>query len=139
MTFSEFVTDLYGEVRNKHADTLPYLKKATVRQLREMSRIRTLFMEEAGVPFDTVANLATYGGDTPGFPPNILAIERIYYELGSSSVEIPLRSLGDVRYDAETTTTDGYPYLAAWAARKLILAPTPSGVVTLCAHCAPPL
>lgn len=141
MTFSDFVTDLYSGVLNRHSNSLSDLKAATVRTLQELSARRVLFNE--GSVELTLPTRAPYGGEwvgpgLDGFPLDILEVDGVYYRSSASSgwCEVPGPvPIGEIRsYEpplrvAETPLSI-YPLAWAWWDNKLWF-PRVSGDVTL--------
>jgi len=88
MTFSEFVTSLYGSVNLKHARTLTDLAECAVRQLADLSVRRVHFMEDSVELVIPVAE--PYAGEwvgpgAPGFPLDILEVNALYCRRSSAS------------------------------------------------------
>jgi hypothetical protein len=130
-TFSTFTTAVYALVDNKNASTLPWLKEATVNQLRELSRTRTTFMERTA-SFATVAGTANYDSGTTGFPANAMKIDRAYYTFATKQLEIrgPV-TMDELRFSWESTVGVPYPDRWAWFNDDLYLGPKPNSVVTI--------
>lgn len=131
MTFSEFITAVYAEIQNKTTTSLTLLKAATVRQLRELSSHRTLFMEDT-FRFDTVVGQDTYNSATGGFPKDAMQIDALWYVSGSSRYEVPGPiTMQEARFERSEDATQQYPSGWAWFGDSLVLRDVPSAVVTL--------
>lgn len=124
MSFSSFITEVNGEVANKHSSTLTHLKRITVRQLAELSARRTLFMQDTAT--FTLLTAAPYGGQwadssVAEFPKDVLEIDGAYYQVGGTGWEeidgpVPLR---DIRLYVQPVVAAQqplarYPHLWSW-------------------------
>lgn len=133
ISFSTFTGNLRDEVQDKNSLTLTLLKRFTVSVLKELSSDRTLAFE-ASTTFSTTAGVADYNNSvTSAFPADLLEVTRLYYKTGNTNREIPgPASMDDVRFRfANEASTAAYPTAWGWNANKLVLAPAPSGVITL--------
>lgn len=141
MSFSTFVTDVYGEILNKHSGSLAALKAATVRQLRELASRRVHFME-ASTTF-TLPTAEPYVGEwagegIPGWPLDVREIDALYYRASASSswCEVPGPvTINDIRtWEPPLRVAESplsiYPLAWAWWDRKLWV-PKLSGNVSL--------
>lgn len=133
MKFSEFITNVYAEVANKHSETLTQLRRITIRQLKELSSQPYLQME-GEASFQTRPGANTYGPQDPGFPGDLLAVERLYYISGTSQrVEVegpvPMRT---IRFHwASVASSAQYPLYWGWSAEHLYIAPPSTTAITL--------
>lgn len=138
MDFSTFIARVYAEVRNKNSTTLDDLKRITVRQLKELSATRTLFMEGSasfslgiGSPY-----LGEYADSTvTGFPKDVRQIDSLWYLTGTARTEVcGPKSMQEIRfYDSDPTVVAAstYPDIWAWFSQKLWVAPKLSAARTL--------
>jgi hypothetical protein len=141
VSFSTFVTDVYGEILNRHSGTLAALKAATVRQLRELSSRRVWFMERSTTFTLPTAepHVGEWAGEgAPGWPLDIREIDTLYYRASASSSwrEVPgpvsineLRSWEPPLRVVESPLSI-FPLAWAWWDRKLWV-PRLSGDVSL--------
>lgn len=138
--FNAFVTGVYGDIPNKTSGTLAALRKITIRQLRELSGWRTLFME-ATAEF-TLPLTAPWGGEyadrnAPGFPPDVLGIDLVYYLVGTQKIEIPrANSMTDLRLASGVPSrivavSGGRPEQCFWFDNKLWFEPRVDANATL--------
>jgi hypothetical protein len=131
MTFAEFITSLYADVTNKNTRTLTVLREVTVRQLKELSAIRTLMMESTDT-FPTVAAQEGYTPGSGGMAADVLAIDQLYWTSGNTRVEIPGPiSVADLRFKYGNSGGAAHPSCWSWNANQLLLGPKPLGVITL--------
>lgn len=136
MTFSSFITRIYGELFNKNSKTLDALRQITVRQLKELSSHRTHLMEaSASFPIRTVS---PYGGEyadasVSGFPPDLMEIDLVTYTSGGERIEVrgpvPHRELR--LYTPFPALTTAYPEVWSWFDEKLWVAPALAAETTL--------
>lgn len=140
-TFAGFITSLYAEVRNKHSSTLGELRSIAIRQLKELSSTRTLFMEGSasftlgiGSPY-----LGEYADSTvAGFPKDVRQIDQVWCLEGTARRPIAgPKGMDEIRfyqsdpYAAAAGATSPYPEIWAWFAQKLWVAPTLSAAKTI--------
>lgn len=126
MTFAEFTAALYARLPGKHPDSLAALRSATVSVLKKMGANDFLDME-ATASFQTAAGVGEYDGATPGFPPDIIEIQGLWYLSGSQRIDVPL----DPTLVRGATYQSQYPSSRNWQNNRLLLQPVPSGAVTL--------
>lgn len=138
-TFANLTTSIYADVFQKNTLILTAIKDITVRQLKELSIFRTLFMEDQASFAISTANpyLGEYAdSSTSGFPPDIMEIDTVFYLAGSSSsrYEITRAQMDELRfYDAPrpVSSTSIYPDIWAWFDQKLYVAPKLSSNTTI--------
>jgi hypothetical protein len=87
MTFSEFVTDVYGRIGNRATGTLALLRQIVVDQLKECAAKRVAFMQ--GDQEFTLLAAAPYNGqwagpEVAGFPKDVSEIHKAYYRYGGT-------------------------------------------------------
>lgn len=122
--FGSVKTEIVGEVLNTHPLTASLVAAAMVRQLLTVQAEAVTFMEISG-SFSTVANQAPYDSATTGFPKSLLRFERLYYDLGSYTIEIVNTDRTEIRRLQELGSIS-YPYRAAWIGEKLQFGPPPA-------------
>lgn len=129
MDFETFIDRLLDEVDRSHANVETYLRRATIRSLKALSKIRVPW-QEGTFSFETVAAQAEYG-PADGLPEDVVTIDFLYTQQSTGVYEISLRPLAEVRL-AKDVTVHGlyaaYPCLACWHHERLILAPVIGGV-----------
>lgn len=131
-TFAETKTDLVAEVLNSHPATGDKIAKAMVRTLQSLQPEAVPFMEKTG-SFVTVNGTAAYSSTSPGgtgFPANLLAFERLWYDLGATPQWLFVVSIEEVRWFQEQAAV-AYPVRVAWYEKKLQFGPAPAGVYTV--------
>lgn len=135
MTFSAFITNLYAEIASKHSETLTQLRRITIRQLKELSAHPYLQME-AETSFTTVAGRGTYGPENPGFPGDLLSVERLFYVSGNQRVPIDgPRPMSDILFhQASVASSAQYPLFWGYSAQHLYIAPPSNSAITLYLH-----
>lgn len=132
MDFSTFISRLYAEVRNKNSSTLDDLKRITVRQLKELSSTRTLFMESTAT--FTLSTSAPYLGEyaditVSGFPKDARQIDSVWYLTGTIRNEVDgPKGMNEIRFYNQdphraVSATASYPDIWAWFGQKLWVAP----------------
>lgn len=125
MTFSDFVTSLYGSVTLKHSRTLTDLKECAVRQLEDLSVRRVHFMEDSAEVTIPVAEpfVGEWAGEgAPGFPLDILEIDALYYSYASGTAwqpvegPVPISALRSYQppLEVEETPLSVYPLCWSW-------------------------
>lgn len=137
-TFQDFVSARYTEVVNQNTRVLPFLKDATVRQLKELSSFRTRFMEGT-FSFNTTIDQESYGIGYSGFPVDVMEIQALYVEVGSPPIRYEIEgpiAIGELRYRYRRYAVPvglaaGRPYFWAWAGEQIYLGPRPGAVVTI--------
>lgn len=130
--FQDFIADCLTEIDNKNDRAEPALKRATVHQLRELSTVRTSFME-GSFSFSTIVDTDAYdAANAAGWPPDLLEIYQLYGTAGSEryGVEGPY-AIGELRLLAGQWSKSPRPQVWAYHNEQLHLAPTPSAVATL--------
>lgn len=133
--FGTFITSLMDRVENKNTRTEPFLRAATIRALKRVSNIRSLFMQ-GSFTFSTVAGQQEYSSADAGFPNDVVEFYTVYCQqtstLGSSNLLIPgPYPIARVRELWIAGAVAVYPSRWAWFNNKLCFAPTISGVVTV--------
>lgn len=118
-----------AQVLNSHPATAALISSAMVRQLLTLQPEATTFMETSG-SWSTTAGAAAYGSSTAGFPKSLLRFERLYYDLGSYTIEIVNTDRTEIRRLQELGSV-AYPYRAAWIGNQLQFGPPPSGVFVI--------
>ena len=131
-TFQDFIADITAEVDNANENLDANLRRATVRQLRELQTTRNSFME-ASFTFNTQSDVGEYDSDVIGsWPPNILEIFLVYGEENEFQYEVygpvPVRR---IRLEWYQNVNYPWPELWAWHNNQLLLAPTPSSSKTI--------
>lgn len=138
MDVQTFDARVYAEVANKNSKSLDVLKQARVRQLKELSSVRTLAMEattsftaSVGAPY-----LGEYADSTiTDFPADVMEIDRVWYLTGSTRHDIPGPfGMDEIRYFNERNNahvTGPEPRRWAWFGGKLWWAPTLSAAKVL--------
>lgn len=130
-TFNDIIADLILVVENKNARTETFLRTSLAQALREVSSVRTLFME-GKTTFDTVVNQSDYTTADAGFPTDLLSVDALFFtSSGGWSYladpilhgPIPIREL---RNAARYPYVNGRPTHFAYHHGKLILWPTPT-------------
>lgn len=133
-TFTDFITDLLDEVDRSNTDVEAYLRRSTIRALKDVSRYRVPWMEST-FNFTTVANQAEYDSTTSGFPADVATFHVIYLDDPYGYRVLENRPLHEVRR-ALDSTDHGYlssaPLIYAYHHRKLILAPVVGALVIYC-------
>lgn len=128
-TFADMKTDLVSRVVNSHPSTGTFIANAIVDQLLTVQPEATIFMEVSG-SFTTTGNQVAYDSATTGFPKSLLRFDRLYYDLGSYTIDLVntdrawvlrLQELGAI----------AYPYQVAWIGGKLNFGPPPAGAYTV--------
>lgn len=117
---------MVDEILNRNTKTTSTLQKCLVRVLKDVSPIRTLFME-ASTSFTTVANQDEYDATDAGFPADARELYLVFGEEGTTpnkrrwDIEGPL-PLADVRI-VRFNNPDDRPRYFAWHAQTMIFAP----------------
>jgi len=124
--FSTIKTALTGTVLNTHPSTATLMAGAMVRSLLVLQPEAASFMETSG-SFSTVAGQAAYTSATAGYPKGLLRFDRLYYDLGSTTIPIWEEDRDEVRRLQELGSV-AYPNRAAWIEEKLQFGPSPGGV-----------
>ena len=127
--FETFITERLEEVDRSHGDVETYLRRATVRALKALSKIRVPWTEST-FEFDTVAGQVEYGPDDD-LPEDIVTIDFLYANQTTGVQEIEMRPLAEVRLANDVTIHgiySGVPRIACWHHERLILAPIVGGV-----------
>lgn len=128
-TFADMKTDLVSRVVNSHPSTGTFIANAIVDQLLTVQPEATIFMEVSG-SFTTTGNQVAYDSATTGFPKSLLRFDRLYYDLGSYTIDLVntdrawvlrLQELGAI----------AYPYQVAWIGGKLNFGPPPADAYTV--------
>lgn len=127
--FQSVLAACQAQVLNSHPTTAGLLTLAMIRQLLTVQPEATTFMETSG-SWSTSAGVAAYGPATEGFPKSLLRFERIYYDLGSYSIEIVNTDRTEIRRLQELGPIS-YPYRAAWIGNQLNFGPPPSGAFVI--------
>lgn len=130
MTFAQFIAAVNSECQNKNTRTLTVLREVTIRQLKELSSFRTLFMEaEASFTLPVSSpHLGNYADSAvTNFPPDVMEIDRAWYVSGTDKREIDRVTMDHVRFYSGdytvTTATSSSPQGWAWFAQKLYVVP----------------
>jgi len=135
-TFQDFVTARYSEVNNQNTRALPFLKDATVRQLKELSGFHTRFME-AQLSFNLTAQQESYGAGYPGFPVDVMEITTLYVEVGDPPIRYEIKGpvgIAELRFERYPTAIGfavPHPRRWAWHAEQVWFYPRPGAVVTV--------
>ena len=126
-TFAEVKADLLAEVLNSHSSTEGKLAKAMVRTLQSLQPEAVPFMEVSG-SFTTQNGVASYSHQTgaANFPRNLLAFERLWYDLGASPQWLFVVGIEEVRWFQEQPAV-AYPVRVAWYEKQLHFGPAPAG------------
>ncbi len=127
--FQSVQTACVAQVLNSHPSTPGLIALAIVRQLLTLQPEATTFMETSG-SWVTSAGVAAYGPTTTGFPKSLLRFERIYYDLGSYTIEIVNTDRTEIRRLQELGAIT-YPYRAAWIGDRLNFGPPPAGTFVI--------
>ena len=131
-TFSEFITKCETRADYNSTRTTLYLQETTVRKLKEVSVIRSSFME-GQFTFSTTADDEDYGSGYAGFPTDLMEIDALYGVVGTAPnetrylIEGPV-TLEEVRNFRRAYYTQPIPEFWAWHNNLLILSPRPSAV-----------
>lgn len=134
-TFAEFITKCEDAVDNRNTRTLPFLREATIRALKDLSQVRTVVMEGT-FSFSTIADQQEYTAGHSGFPLDIQEVDAIYVQVGSGASAQNYKLDGPVAVERIRDTyypnaTAPRPYLWAWHHQTLILAPPTSSAVSI--------
>lgn len=132
LTYAQFITRLQTEVPNQSTLTLTKLREITIRQLRELSSWRAMFMENSAT--FTLGIGSPYLGEyvdsaVSGFPPDLMGIDLVYYKIGTQKVEVPpANSMTDLRLHnglerLDLQVTAPHPSVHYWYDDKLWFAP----------------
>lgn len=135
--FQTFVASRLRETDYLDARTETFLREATVRQLRELSRHPVDFLDGSFI-FQTVGGQDNYGAGHAGFPADLYGWAARPY-VTSSSDPIDIQHFLDGPMDIEEIRRRGfsgsgsslYPDIFAWYNRFMWLAPRPQGVQTV--------
>ena len=127
--FTSVKAEIVARVLNSHPATASLIASAMVRQLLTLQPEATTFMEVSGT-WSTSANVAAYDAATTGFPKSLLRFERLYYDLGSYTIEIVNTDRSEVRRLQEMGSI-AYPYRAAWIGNQLNFGPAPSAAFVI--------
>lgn len=133
--FQTFVAARVTELDYQDSRTEPFVKDATVRQLRELSSQPVDFME-GSFTFSTTANQDNYASGYTGFPVDIFEVFYLYTPSTSSPLVVSQEIVGpvsikDLRNAQRAAVLSTSPELYAWHDGKLWLSPIPSGVFTV--------
>lgn len=134
-TFADFITRVETRIDNKNSRVDAYVRDATIRALKELSHVRSLFMQST-FSFNTVAGQNEYSSADTGFPKDVQEFDTIYVQtstvLGSANYLItgPV-PIEQVRALFLAGSQALYPSIWAWHHNKLCFAPTISGVVAV--------
>ncbi len=131
-TFAEVKADLLAEVLNSHPSTSAKLAKAMVRTLQSLQPEAVPFMEVSG-SFTTQNGTASYSSTSPpasGFPGNLLAFDRLWYDLGATPQWLFVVGIEEVRWFQEQAAV-AYPVRVAWFEKQLHFGPAPAGAYTV--------
>lgn len=136
-TYAEFVASRLTEVDYKDSRTELFLKEATVRQLRELSRIAVLFLD-GSFAFSTIAGVDNYSTDHADFPRDLYSwLGYPYIAQSASPVSArqfivgprPIQEVREANLVANLSAT--YPGIFAWHNSTMWLSPAPTGIVTI--------
>lgn len=136
--YASLVTSVYADVFQKNTLILSAIKDITVRQLKELSSFRTLFMEAtASFSLSTASPyLGEYADSTvSGFPPDLMEIDTLWYLVGTTTryeiTRLPMSELRFYDLPGSSISTGAYPDAWAWHDSKLYVAPKVSAARTL--------
>lgn len=126
-----------SETDYRDSRTETFLREATLRQLRDLSRYPVDFLD-GSFSFDTIADTDNYGAGHPDFPVDLYSWAGLPYVVtGSNPVTLkrfingPV-SIEDVRARGQFGTLSGlYPDVFAWFNRFMWIAPRPTGIQTI--------
>lgn len=136
-TFQDFIASRVLELDYRDSRSETFLKEATIRQLRELSRYPVDFLD-GSYSFNTVADQDNYGSGHLNFPVDLYSwAGRPYVTTSSDPVTLKHFIEGpapieDVRSRGQFGTLSGlYPDVFAWFNRFMWIAPRPTGVTTI--------
>lgn len=133
MAYQDLLADLTLCVDNKNTKVDPFLRASIVRQLKELSSIRTTFTEGT-FSFTTTALQNEYQPGYAGIPLDIMEIDGLWVEVGTAPqvYRYPIQGpmpIKDVTWDYYIALVGVYPYLWAWHHGTLVFAPVTNGAV----------
>lgn len=135
--YQTFVASRLSEVDYRDSRTETFLKEATVRQLRELSRTPVLFLD-GSFAFNTIAGQDNYTTDHVDFPADLYSwLGYPYIAQSASPVSarqfiVGPRSIQEVREaNLVSNLSAVYPGIFAWHNDTMWLSPAPTGIVTI--------
>lgn len=135
--YQTFVASRLSETDYRDSRTEQFLKEATVRQLRELSRIPVLFLD-GSFAFNTIAAQDNYSPGHLDFPVDLYSWTGYPYIATSASSAVtrqfivgpkPIQEVREANLVANLSAI--YPGIFTWHNSTMWLSPAPTGVVTI--------